>query len=89
MYIQTDTLEDDILSDQNRRIGNRYREGERGEGTPETLNLSSLWTRIRSRLGFERTPDTWMSRRRTFRQEMQERRRWGRRHLRLRTRMLP
>ena len=60
-----------------------------GGGTPGSLSLSTLWTRIRSRVGFERSPDTWMSRRRTSRQEMQERRRWGRRYLRLRTGMLP
>jgi hypothetical protein len=39
-------------------------------------------------VGFERSPDTWMSRRRTSRQEMQERRRWGRRHLLLRIIMI-
>ena len=60
-----------------------------GGGTPGSLSLSTLRTRIRSRVGFERSPDTWMSRRRTSRQEMQERRRWYRRYLRLRTRMLP
>ena len=51
------------------------------EEQPGPLNLSTLRSRIRSRLGFERSPDTWMSRRRTSRQEMQERRRWARRHL--------
>ena len=50
------------------------------EEQPGLLNLSTLRTRILSHLGFERSPDTWMSRRRTSRQEMQERRRWARRH---------
>jgi hypothetical protein len=39
--------------------------------------------------GLKDHQNVWMSRRRTSHQEMQERRRWGRRHLRLRTRMLP
>jgi hypothetical protein len=57
-------------------------------GTPGPLSLSTLRTRIRSRVVFERSPDTWMSRRRTSRQEMQERRRCASRHIRLRTGML-
>ena len=48
-----------------------------GGGTPGPLSLSTLRTRIRSRVGFGRSPDAWMSRWRTSRQEMQERRRWG------------
>ena len=38
--------------------------------------------------GLKDHQNTWMSRRRTSRQEMQERRRWARRHLRLRIGML-
>ena len=45
--------------------------GGRTRGTPGPLRLSTLRTHICSRVELERSPNTWMSRRRTSHQEME------------------